>query len=164
METWIPTGLPARFRPRGQARRLSVPGTLQRAWLPIAVTATVLVVALVSYTQAPAPAGGTTVMQFILGATARAVAAPTPTAIAPRSAPAIPPAPLQPRSDPDRQVAAQPATEVVPPAAGPQATPSPSPAPDPADDAGEGTAEVAPPAPVPTPTPRVCLPLILVCI
>jgi len=164
METWIPTGLPARFQPRGQARRLRAAATLQRAWLPIAVTATVLVVALVSYTQAPAPAGGATVMQFILGATARAVAAPTPTAIAQRSAPAIPAAPALPRSDPDRQTTAAPVPAVVPLAPEPQATPSPSPAPDPSEDDGEAPPVVAPPAPAPSTTPRICLPVILVCL
>lgn len=163
METWIPTGLPARFRPRGQARRLRAPAALQRAWLPIAVTATVLVVALVSYAQAPAPTGGATVMQFILGATARAVAAPTPTAIAQRSAPAMSAVPAMPRSDPDRHTTVAPVPAVVPPAPDPLATPSPSPAPEPSEDAADEP-PVAAPAPVPSPTPRICLPIILVCL
>ena len=174
METWNPTGLPARFQPRRGHRLVTNRPARQRAVLPLAAAA-LLLLALATFARTPAPSAQVTIVR-VLGRMWSASTPTPPAAVQPR--PAQTGVLAQPRSVPMESATAPtapaaavaPAAEVAQPAPNPEATPSATPEPQPSSEP-TGLLQLLLPQPEPTDSPApspspslLCLPLIVICL
>lgn len=171
METWNPTGLPARFQPRGGHRLVPNRPALQRAVLPLAAAA-LLLLALATFARTPAPSAPVTIVQ-VLGRMWGASTPTPPAAVRPR--PAQTGVLAQPRSVPMESATATaaavaPAADVAQPAPSAESTPSATPEPQPSS-VPTGLLQLVLPQPEPTDSPapspsptRLCLPLFVICL